>query len=77
MLFAIAAQLVSIARRTRMMGLSRRPRCPVEIEDLRLVMLQHWNFDKQLRAGQLVVHKDAVEDVAHILARLYDLEFPT
>jgi Ca2+-binding RTX toxin-like protein len=44
--------------RDRMTGKSWRPGCPVGLDDLRLVIVSHWNLaNRDVRRGRLVVHK--------------------
>jgi hypothetical protein len=52
------------------------PRCPVSLDDLRLVSLTYWGFDGRAHTGQLVVNVDAVTPIVTALHRLYDIRFP-
>ena len=58
------------------MASSWRPGCPVPLEDLRLLNLDHWGFDGGIHRGELVVHRDQVGPVLHVMGQLYDARFP-
>lgn len=62
------------ATRARMTS-SWRPGCPVPIEDLRLLTLDHWGFDGAVHRGELVVHRDEAEAVLQVFETLFDAEF--
>lgn len=55
---------------------SWRPGCPVPVEDLRLLAVEHWGFDGRIHAGELVVHRDQAEPVMQAMARLFEMRFP-
>lgn len=52
------------------------PECPVPIDDLRLVEILHYDFDKNVKSGQLVVHKIAAENAVEIFKELHKIQFP-
>ena len=52
------------------------PRCPVALDDLRLVSLTYWGFDGRPHVGRLVVNRDAVGAIVGALHRLYLVHFP-
>ena len=58
------------------MSASWRPGCPVELGDLRLLELSHWNYDERVSTGELVVHADHAEDLVDVFAALFELRFP-
>jgi peptidoglycan LD-endopeptidase CwlK len=50
---------------------------PVNIVDnLRLVNVTYYSFDKRLHRGQLVIHKDLVDDIKEIFQVLRNKKFP-
>ncbi len=51
-------------------------RCPVSLDDLRLVSLTYWGFDGRRHTGLLVVNRDAVAPIVTALHRLYEIRFP-
>jgi hypothetical protein len=64
--------------RAHMTGRSHRaehPRCP-SFDALRLLSLRHHGFDGAVHEGELVVHRDVVEEVARIFERLFACGFP-
>jgi len=55
---------------------SWRPGCPVPLEDLRLLTLDHWGFDGTEQQGELVVHADHAEAVVGVFRALFEARFP-
>jgi hypothetical protein len=50
---------------------------PAEIIDsLQLIEVRYWSFDERLHQGQLVVHREAVEDMREIFALIERSLFP-
>jgi D-alanyl-D-alanine carboxypeptidase len=67
----------TIGPRTRMrMSLSWRPGCPVSLDDLRLLTLDHWGFDGRVHVGEIVVHENAAEDVLGVFRAIFRAHFP-
>lgn len=58
------------------LGATWRPECPVGPQELRRVELDYLGFDGQTRRGNLVVHRDVVDDVIEIFAELRRLRYP-
>ncbi len=73
--FRGSAQPIDAATRSRMTS-SWRPGCPVHIEDLRLLSLDHWGFDGGVHRGELVVHRHHAGRVLAAMRRLFDARFP-
>ena len=63
------------AVRARMTS-SWRPGCPVPLEELRLVTLDHWSTDGAEHSGELVVHRDLADGIVRVFAALWDTRFP-
>ena len=75
--FAHSIATLSRARRAAMIKSgSWSPRCPVALDDLRLVTLTYWGFDGRRHTGRLVVNRDAVAAIVGALSRLYRDRFP-
>ncbi|HUF83416.1 MAG TPA: M15 family metallopeptidase [Acidimicrobiia bacterium] len=55
---------------------SWRPGCPVALEDLRLLSLDHWGYDGAERRGELVVHADHAEAIVSVFGALFEARFP-
>lgn len=54
-----------------------RPECPITSRtQLRVVAVNHIDFDGDVRRGRLVVNADVAESVARIFTELYEREFP-
>jgi hypothetical protein len=56
--------------------ISWHPGCPVGLDDLRLLTVSHWGFDRKAHTGKLVVHEDVAEEVVSAMRALYDERFP-
>ena len=50
--------------------------CPVRFSQLRVLTVSHWNFQRNVLTGQLVVNSTAAAPVATVFKRLYALRFP-
>ena len=70
---SISAIDASIADR---MSASWRPGCPVELADLRYLQVSHWNFTGGVAVGELIVHRDAAEDIVQVMSDLFAAQFP-
>lgn len=53
-----------------------RPGCPVPLEDLRLVQVDHWGFDGREKQGEIVVHKDEAPSIVQATRQLWQARFP-
>ena len=62
--------------RARMTGVSWHSGCPVAIDDLRLLELDHWGFDDRVKHGRLVVHEAHAGKIRKVFKRLFEIEFP-
>jgi len=49
---------------------------PVTLSDLRLLNLQHYDLEFKVQQGELVVHKDVVNEVINIFNELFYNKFP-
>jgi hypothetical protein len=62
--------------RGRITGVSWKEGCPVPIGDLRLVTVTYAGFDGDSRTGELIMHKNAADEIVGIFKELYDARFP-
>ena len=62
--------------RALMTGSSWHAGCPVELDDLRLIRLTYWGFDRQAHRGKLVVHRRWAPKIARVFGKLYDARLP-
>lgn len=60
----------------RMNGNSYKEGCPVPPEDLRYVRILHYDFEGNIRVGELVCNQSVSDDLLRIFKRLYDAEYP-
>ncbi|WP_231995574.1 M15 family metallopeptidase [Mycobacterium sp. 1274756.6] len=58
------------------LGASWRPGCPVPPEQLRRVTVDHLGFDQETHRGELIVHRDVVDEVIAIFADLHRMGYP-
>ena len=58
------------------MRVSHRPGCPVPLADLRYLRMTYVGFDGRAHTGEMVVHEEYAERVAHVFGRLYDVGWP-
>jgi hypothetical protein len=55
---------------------SWHPGCPVSLDDLRLVSVTYWGFDRKAHQGRLIANKDASRTLVTVMARLFAARFP-
>ena len=58
------------------MTASWRPGCPVPLEDLRLLTIDHWGYDGAEHRGEVVVHADQADAVLRVFATLFEAQYP-
>lgn len=49
--------------------------CPIELADLRLLTIRHWDFKNKVCTGELIVHQSVAEEVAYIFKELFESHF--
>ena len=63
--------------RPQMIGVSWQPGCPVPIDDLRIIEMNHWGFDGTVHdGGRLMVHEEVVDEVVAAFGEMFDARFP-
>jgi D-alanyl-D-alanine carboxypeptidase len=62
--------------RSQMAGVSWQPRCPVSLDDLRLLRLSYWGFDHADHQGELIVNASAVTSMITAFRLLLTARFP-
>jgi len=70
------AERLDSETRARMTGVSWHRGCPVGLDQLRLLSVDHWGFDGEVHRARLVVHRDAAGEMLGLMRRLYRLRFP-
>lgn len=58
------------------MGTSWRPGCPVPLEDLRVISMTYWGFDRLAHTGELMVHERYAKQIAGIFKSMFEDHFP-
>ena len=54
-----------------------RPECPIQTPAaLRVVHINHYDFEGRVKRGRLVVNADVAESVVRIFSKMYEAEFP-
>jgi hypothetical protein len=75
--FSATVTTVPEGYRARMIGVSWHPGCPVPIDDLRIIEMNHWGFDGTVHeGGRLMVHKDVAADVVVAFSEAFAAGFP-
>jgi hypothetical protein len=74
--FEALVEPISAALAAEMVGVSWHPGCPVPLSDLRLITMDYWDFDGQIRRGELVVHHDIAVGVVGVFAKMFAARFP-
>jgi hypothetical protein len=74
--FTFTAQRLGPATRRRVTGSSWHRGCPVGLEDLRLLRIGYWGFDRRPHVGRMIVAASAVAPVRAAFARLFQARFP-
>jgi D-alanyl-D-alanine carboxypeptidase-like protein len=65
-----------IGKRARQrMRWSWRPGCPVGLDQLRLLRVDHWGFDRRVHTGMLVVHRHHARRILAVMEKLFRLRF--
>ena len=63
--------------RDLMIGVSWKPGCPVPIDDLRIIEMNHWGFDGTVHdGGLLMVHREVADDVVAAFGEMFAAGFP-
>lgn len=60
----------------RIVGKSWTETCPIPLEDLRYLTIPYWGYDDKQHQGEMIVHKDVVQEVITIFAELLEAKFP-
>jgi len=55
---------------------SWRQGCPVPLENLRYLRMNHLNFEGKTVSGELIVHKKVADEVVLIFSELYEIGYP-
>jgi hypothetical protein len=70
------AEPLDARTRARMSGVSWHRGCPVGLNRLRLLTVDHWGFDSEAHRGRLVVNRDVAVGMLGAMRSLYRLHFP-
>ncbi|MBK5232296.1 MAG: M15 family metallopeptidase [Thermoleophilia bacterium] len=62
--------------RKRITGNSWHHGCPVPIAKLRLLRVRHWDFDREVSRGYLMVNVIAARPMLRVMRRLFQLHYP-
>ena len=57
-------------------GDSWRQGCPVSLENLRYIQVNHWNFKGETVSGEIIVHEEVANDMVYIFEELYNSHYP-
>lgn len=54
---------------------SWRPGCPVGLDDLRMIVVDHWGFDRAVHVGRMVVHREHAAALVGVFRELFARRF--
>jgi D-alanyl-D-alanine carboxypeptidase len=74
--FTFSASRLGPSTRRRVSGSSWHAGCPVELDDLRLLRIGYWGFDRRARVGRMIVAASAVAPMRRAFADLFRARFP-
>jgi len=74
--FSFEAQALPASVRKRVRGRSWRRGCPVPLDRLRFIRMNHWGFDRKVHDGVMIVNATAVSAVRTAFGRLFAKRFP-
>lgn len=74
--FQASKQAIPPQVKQQMLRYTWRPGCPVKLEDLAYLEVEHWGFDNKVHQGQLIVHTQVANEVMEIFAELYRQRYP-
>jgi hypothetical protein len=60
----------------RIYGISYKDNPTINYEDLRYIRVLHYDFNEDVRIGELIVHKDISTDMVDIFYELYEARYP-
>jgi D-alanyl-D-alanine carboxypeptidase-like protein len=62
--------------RVELVGRNWHHGCPVPLENLRILTIDHWGFDGEVHTGPMVVNELVAQDVLWVFERLFRAHFP-
>ena len=74
--FTFSASRLGPLTRRRVSGSSWHPGCPVALDDLRLLRIGYWGFDRRPHVGRMIVAASAVTPMRGAFAALFRAHFP-
>jgi len=74
--FSFEAQALPPRIRQRVRGRSWHRGCPVTLDRLRFIRMNHWGFDHEVHDGVMIVNMTAVSAVRTAFGRLFAKRFP-
>lgn len=60
----------------RMQGRSYNDGCPVKMADLRYLRLSHYDFNGDVKTGEMICHKDIAGSLVGIFRKLFEVKYP-
>jgi D-alanyl-D-alanine carboxypeptidase len=74
--FSFTVAPLDAATRNLMNGSSWRPGCPVPMNQLRIIHMRFWGFDRHVHRGEMVVRARYTQSVVRVFRRLYTVRYP-
>lgn len=60
----------------RMQGKSFSAGCPVKMADLRYLRMSHYDFNGEVKTGEMICHKDIAEALLGVFRKLFEVRYP-
>ena len=61
---------------TRMMGKSMSVTIPIPFEELRYLILPYYDFEGNIRTGEMICNKSIADDLLHVFKNLFAIQYP-
>lgn len=71
-----ASVVLDAATRASMTGVSYKAGCPVGLDQLRMLTLDHWGFDGEVHVGRLVVNDDQAAPLLRVFEAIFAARYP-
>ncbi|ELS04938.1 hypothetical protein Xen7305DRAFT_00046740 [Xenococcus sp. PCC 7305] len=51
-------------------------KCPIQLEELVMLEVNHWDYEREVVKGTLIVHRDVAKPLSEVFKELFDIKFP-
>ena len=60
----------------RIQGKSWNEECPVPLKNLAYIQVTHWNFQNEVKTGEIIYHKNLAREITEIFRELFEANYP-